>query len=30
VVYTWPEVAGVGYTEQQLKEKNMPYKAGIS
>ncbi len=28
VVYTWPEVAGVGYTEQQLKEKNMPYKAG--
>lgn len=28
VVYTWPEVAGVGYTEQQLKEKNMPYKVG--
>jgi dihydrolipoamide dehydrogenase len=28
VVYTWPEVAGVGYTEQQLKEKNIPYKAG--
>ncbi len=28
VVYTWPEVAGVGYTEQQLKEKNIPYKSG--
>jgi dihydrolipoamide dehydrogenase len=28
VVYTWPEVAAVGYTEQQLKEKNIPYKSG--
>ncbi|MCS7073993.1 MAG: FAD-dependent oxidoreductase, partial [Bacteroidia bacterium] len=28
VVYTWPEVAGVGYTEQELKEKGIPYKAG--
>lgn len=28
VVYTWPEVAGVGYTEEQLKEKNIPYKNG--
>ena len=28
VVYTWPEVAGVGYTEEQLKEKGIPYKAG--
>lgn len=28
VVYTWPEVASVGYTEEQLKEKGMPYKAG--
>ncbi len=28
VVYTWPEVAGVGYTEQELKEKNIPYKKG--
>jgi dihydrolipoamide dehydrogenase len=28
VVYTWPEVAGVGYTEQQLTEKNIPYKKG--
>lgn len=28
VVYTWPEVAGVGYTEQDLKEKGMKYKTG--
>ncbi len=28
VVYTWPEVAGVGYTEQELKEKGTPYKKG--
>ncbi|MEW6773650.1 MAG: dihydrolipoyl dehydrogenase [Bacteroidota bacterium] len=28
VVYTWPEVASVGYTEEQLKEKNIPYKVG--
>lgn len=28
VVYTWPEVAAVGYTEEQLKEKNIKYKAG--
>lgn len=28
VVYTWPEVASVGYTEEQLKEKNIPYKSG--
>lgn len=28
VVYTWPEVAGVGYTEQQLKEKGIKYKSG--
>jgi dihydrolipoamide dehydrogenase len=28
VVYTWPEVAGVGYTEEQLKEQGTPYKAG--
>lgn len=28
VVYTWPEVASVGYTEEQLKEKNMSYKVG--
>ncbi|HRK27329.1 MAG TPA: dihydrolipoyl dehydrogenase [Chitinophagales bacterium] len=28
VVYTWPEAAGVGYTEQQLKEQNRAYKVG--
>lgn len=28
VVYTWPEVAGVGYTEEQLKEKGITYKTG--
>ncbi|MGE0636502.1 MAG: dihydrolipoyl dehydrogenase [Bacteroidia bacterium] len=28
VVYTWPEVASVGYTEEQLKEKGTKYKVG--
>jgi dihydrolipoamide dehydrogenase len=28
VVYTWPEVAAVGYTEEQLKEKGTVYKVG--
>lgn len=28
VVYTWPEVASVGYTEEQLKESGKAYKAG--
>ena len=28
VVYTWPEVASVGYTEQQLKEEGKTYKVG--
>ena len=28
VVYTWPEVAAVGYTEEQLKEKGIEYKSG--
>ena len=28
VVYTWPEVAAVGQTEEQLKEKGIKYKAG--
>ncbi len=28
VVYTWPEVASVGQTEEQLKESNVPYKVG--
>jgi dihydrolipoamide dehydrogenase len=26
VVYTWPEVASVGLTEEQVKEKNIDYK----
>lgn len=26
VVYTWPEVAGAGYTEEQLKEKGIDYR----
>jgi dihydrolipoamide dehydrogenase len=28
VVYTWPEVASVGYTEEQLKEQKRAYKVG--
>lgn len=28
VVYTWPEVAAVGKTEEQLKEEGIAYKAG--
>jgi dihydrolipoamide dehydrogenase len=28
VVYTWPEVASVGQTEEQLKEKGVAYKTG--
>ncbi|UFH57242.1 dihydrolipoyl dehydrogenase [Spirosoma sp. KNUC1025] len=28
VVYTWPEVASVGSTEEQLSEKGIPYKVG--
>ncbi|PIE50501.1 MAG: dihydrolipoyl dehydrogenase [Flavobacteriales bacterium] len=28
VVYTWPEVAGVGKTEEQLKEEKADYKVG--
>jgi dihydrolipoamide dehydrogenase len=28
VVYTWPEVASVGYTEEQLKATGTKYKAG--
>lgn len=28
VVYTWPEVASVGFTEEQLKEEGRPYKTG--
>ena len=28
VVYTWPEVAAVGKTEEQLKEEGVAYKSG--
>jgi len=28
VIYTWPEVAAVGKTEEQLKEEGRAYKAG--
>ncbi|MCB9252015.1 MAG: dihydrolipoyl dehydrogenase [Flavobacteriales bacterium] len=28
VVYTWPEVASVGQTEEQIKEAGLPYKTG--
>ncbi len=28
VVYTWPEVAGVGYTEEELKADGKAYKSG--
>ena len=28
VVYTWPEVASVGYTEEELKNDNREYKSG--
>jgi dihydrolipoamide dehydrogenase len=29
VVYTWPEGAGVGYTEEQLTEKGTVFKKGV-
>lgn len=28
VIYTWPEAASVGQTEEQLKEQNIPYNKG--
>jgi dihydrolipoamide dehydrogenase len=28
VIYTWPEVAGVGLTEEQVKAREIPYVAG--
>ncbi|MDE0119708.1 MAG: dihydrolipoyl dehydrogenase [Bdellovibrionales bacterium] len=28
VIYTWPEVASVGKTEEQLIKENIPYKSG--
>ncbi|WP_165250612.1 dihydrolipoyl dehydrogenase [Paludisphaera soli] len=30
VVYTWPELASVGRTEEQLKEEGVPYRVGKS
>ena len=29
VVYTWPELASVGYTEERVKEAGVPYKTGV-
>ena len=28
VVYTWPEVAGIGHTENELREQGVSYKSG--
>jgi dihydrolipoamide dehydrogenase len=28
VVYTWPEFAAVGYTEEEIKASGVPYKVG--
>lgn len=28
VVYTWPEVSAVGYTEEEVKKEGIPYKVG--
>ena len=28
VIYTWPEVAGVGLTEEQVKDRQIPYCTG--
>ena len=28
IIYTWPEVASVGLTEEQIKEHNIPYCSG--
>ena len=28
VIYTWPEMAGVGRTEEQVKETDRPYRVG--
>lgn len=27
-IFTFPEVASIGFTEEQLKQKNLPYKTG--
>ena len=29
VIYTWPEIAWVGKTEEELKQKGVRYKAGV-
>lgn len=29
VIYTYPEVAWVGLTENEIKEKGMKFKAGV-
>ena len=29
IVYTWPEIAGVGFTEEELKAKGTEYKVGV-
>ena len=28
IIYTWPEVASVGLTEEQIKERDIPYCSG--
>ncbi len=28
IIYTWPEVSSVGFTEEQVKEKGLAYKVG--
>jgi dihydrolipoamide dehydrogenase len=28
IIYTWPEVAAVGLTEEQVKERGIPYRTG--
>ena len=29
VIYTWPEAASVGLTEEEIKSQNIPYKKGM-
>lgn len=29
VIYTWPELASVGFTEEELKDKQIAYKSGV-
>jgi dihydrolipoamide dehydrogenase len=28
VIYTWPELASVGASEEEVKERGIPYKVG--